>query len=77
MSEDAWDKHMLPLIEEFEVMIKRHDLPKLSADEALCELPETGDRYNQWKREYLTGFIVRWEKADTVYHLERRAVENV
>ena len=77
MSEDAWDKHMLPLIEEFEVMIKRHDLPKLSADEALCELPETGDRYNQWKREYLTGFIVRWEKADTVYHLERKAVENV
>ena len=77
MSKDAWDKHMLPLIEEFEVMIKRHDLPKLSADEALCELPETGDRYNQWKREYLTGFIVRWEKADTVYHLERRAVENV
>ena len=77
MSEDAWDKHMLPLIEEFEVMIKRHDLPKLSADEALCELPETGGRYNQWKREYLTGFIVRWEKADTVYHLERRAVENV
>jgi len=77
MSKDAWDKHMLPLIEEFEVMIKRHDLPKLSADEALCELPETGDRYNQWKREYLTGFIVRWEKADTVYHLERRAVKNV
>ena len=77
MSEDAWDKHMLPLIEEFEVMIKRHDLPKLSADEALCELPETGGRYNQWKREYLTGFIVRWEKADTVYHLERKAVENV
>ena len=77
MSKDAWDTHMLPLIEEFEVMIKRHDLPKLSADEALCELPETGDRYNQWKREYLTGFIVRWEKADTVYHLERRAVENV
>ena len=77
MSKDAWDTHMLPLIEEFEVMIKRHDLPKLSADEALCELPETGDRYNQWKREYLTGFIVRWEKADTVYHLERKAVENV
>ena len=77
MSKDAWDKHMLPLIEELEVMIRRHDLPKLSADEALSELPETGDRYNQWKREYLTGFIVRWEKADTVYHLERRAVENV
>ena len=75
MSKDAWDKHMLPLIEELEAMIKRHDLPKLSADEALCELPETGGRYNQWKREYLTGFIVRWEKADTVYHLERRAAD--
>ena len=77
MSNDTWEKHFRPLMNELEVMIKRHDLPKLSADEALCELPETGDRYNQWKREYLTGFIVRWEKADTVYHLERRAVENV
>ena len=77
MSKDAWDTHMLPLIEELHAMIRLHDLPDLSADEALSELPETGGRYNQWKREYLTGFIVRWEKADTVYHLERRAVENV
>ena len=77
MSNDIWEKHFRPLMDEFEVMIKRHDLPKLSADEALSELTETGDRYNQWKREYLTGFIVRWEKADTVYHLERKAVENV
>ena len=77
MSNDTWEKHFRPLMNELEVMIKRHDLPKLSADEALSELPETGGRYNQWKREYLTGFIVRWEKADTVYHLERKAVENV
>ena len=37
-SEDAWDTHMLPLIEELHAMIRLHDLPNLSADEALSEL---------------------------------------
>ena len=70
-SEDAWEKHMLPLIEELHAMIRLHDLPDLSADEALCELLCRRD-IEKWKTYYLSDYIGRWLDAGEAYDLERK-----
>ena len=74
MSKDAWDKHMLPLIEELHAMIRLHALPDLSADEALSELLCRRD-IERWKTHYLSNYIVRWLEAGDAYHLERKAAD--